>query len=145
MQSLGARRKETIRRLFAMYSDGHWAEANQLYLTEDCAWEILPQSVYSRRTKADHAEYLRGVLADFSSFSISPSLVVHEDGVVFASCRSKAEHKLGGAYGQDYTFTFFFADCSAEKIREVREFVDSRYSMRFFEKVDKSKRARAAL
>ncbi len=82
--------------------------------------------------------------------------MVHDNGVVFVSCKSNAEHKLGGAYdvtlynatqcnlkqrdtmlrhryGQDYTFVLCFADGSTERINRVREIVHSRYSVRFFE------------
>jgi hypothetical protein len=46
-------------------------------------------------------------------------------------------------YGQDYTFVFCFADGSTERINRVHEFVHSRYSVRFFEKVDKLKQRTA--
>jgi len=84
---------------------------------------------------------IKAILDDFSEFCITPRDIVAEDDIVFCHCESKGMHKIGGNYGQDYAFTFYFTPDSSDEITYVKEFVDSLYSMNFFKGVHKKRKA----
>eukprot|EP00929_Paragymnodinium_shiwhaense_P120172 TRINITY_DN92087_c0_g1_i1.p1 TRINITY_DN92087_c0_g1~~TRINITY_DN92087_c0_g1_i1.p1 ORF type:complete len:156 (+),score=29.42 TRINITY_DN92087_c0_g1_i1:60-527(+) len=144
--SLLEQRRQTVQRFFSLVSSGKWPAAMEV-LAEDARWEILPSSVGSSRSRAQHLAYMEEVMLDFSSFTVSPQLVA-ADAVggedVFCLARSSAEHKLLGKYGQDYVFIFRFVEgrgAGPQCVTHVREFVDSLYATKFFSKVAKLKQS----
>ena len=131
---------EAVETFFRQFTVETWQQSAAMLLPT-ANWEVYPATVGSKRGVTEHMRYLRDVMADYDSFLITPrDLVASADGTVYCTARSDCQHKLLGAYGQDYTFLLRVNE--AGQIAYVREFVDSLYSAKFFGKVEKMKRGK---
>jgi len=143
---LAEARKSTVQALFESLQTMQ-GSAQASFLGEDCVWETMPSSVASAsppRGKAMHLRWMAATMDEFTDFRIEPRDMVCQGDILFCHCRSHATHKLLGPYGQDYTFTFYFEPGSGGKLRRVKEFVDSKYSVEFFTAVHRKRKKAAA-
>eukprot|EP00756_Hemistasia_phaeocysticola_P014772 Hpha_TRINITY_DN15359_c3_g5::TRINITY_DN15359_c3_g5_i1::g.88228::m.88228 len=116
-------------------------------MAPDATWVYAPETIsriQKGKNKAEILAWLGGLKNDFDGFKLVPSLLIGEGDVVMAKTRSTATHRLVGPYAQDYMFTFIFAPGSLQ-VTKIEEFVDSRYTTRFFEKAMKLAKAKSKL
>uniref|UniRef100_A0A7S2PVG7 SnoaL-like domain-containing protein n=1 Tax=Zooxanthella nutricula TaxID=1333877 RepID=A0A7S2PVG7_9DINO len=144
MVPLSQERRETVERLFNSFSLGRAIEVCDEILADNAIWEVAPRTVTARRSKSEHLAYLGPILDDYTEFSITPNDILvsssqSESDILYCAARSACTHRLLGAYGQDYIFCFWFAPGSGNKIVYVKEYVDTWYSIRFFNKAEKAK------
>lgn len=101
-------------------------------VSDDFEIEVLPSTMKMPTLKLDrYRKWLEPMVADlFSDFSMEVVETTAQDNRVVVEAKSSAKPKDGRFYGQEYRISFKFNE--EGKITQVKEFVDSLFSARFY-------------
>ena len=105
-------------------------------VSDDFEIEVLPSSLEMPKLKLErYRKWLEPMVADlFSDFSMEIKETTAQENRVAIEATSLATPKDGRYYGQEYRISFTFND--AGKITQVKEYVDSLFSARFYGLLD---------
>jgi len=130
-------------RAFLAWIDAYHAWDLDLILAcydEALEHRILPQSLGRPvLNKRQYGEYLKGILPLFKKFRLTVHEAIEADDKMTIHASSIGESASGSPYANEYTIIIHFVPAPASegpnalpKMRLVKEFVDSAFSIKFF-------------